>query len=128
VELATWGRGQPGLSICPDSAANNVRVMVVEVTRRAVCEAIRTRRLLSVRYGTRLRVLEPYVHGKTAEGAEVLLCYQREGETQSGYRSHWRTLHLAKIEDIRVLDVSFPFLRSEYDGQTPEIRTVHCHV
>ena len=85
--------------------------------RGVVCEAIRMRRLLFLSYGGHARIVEPYVHGRTSAGIEVLLCFQREGSTSSGYRSHWRALHLGRIEHADMLGVHFPFTRPEFAGR-----------
>lgn len=91
----------------------------------AICEAIRGRRLLSVVYGDRARIVEPYIHGLTSDGTEVLLCYQREGESASRLGS-WRTLHLDRLQAVQLTDVTFPFNQADFDPTAREVRSIHC--
>jgi hypothetical protein len=93
-----------------------------------ICNAIHSRRLLALTYGMHRRVVEPYIHGWTLDGVEVLLCYQREGESTSGFRTSWRTLHVDRIVEPELLDVVFAFDQADYDESAPEVRFVHCKV
>lgn len=92
-----------------------------------ICEAIARRRLISLTYGGRERVVEPYIHGRTTAGREVVLCFQREGESATG-GGGWRLLHVDQIVDLQMLDVTFPFDAATYDPHADEVRHVHCRV
>lgn len=92
-----------------------------------ICEAIRRRRLMALTYGGRGRVVEPYIHGHTTAGREVVLCFQREGGSSSG-GGGWRLLHVDEIVEREVLDVAFPFNEASYDPNADEVRHVHCRI
>ena len=93
-----------------------------------ICGAIQSRSVVSVRYGSRDRIVEPYIHGLTSEGIEVVLCYQREGDSASGFRTSWRTFHVDRIEAFEILPVKFVFDRADFEASAREVRNVHCTV
>jgi hypothetical protein len=72
--------------------------------------------------------MDGHIHGWTAERVEVLLCYQREGDSKSGFRTSWRTLHVEQIEEPQLLDVPFAFDQPDYDASAREVRFVHCRI
>ena len=52
--------------------------------RALICEAIRKKLLLEFRYGGLPRVVEPYIHGISNRGTEVLRAVQVGGSSNSG--------------------------------------------
>jgi hypothetical protein len=46
-------------------------------SRAVVCDAIRRRRLLELTYRGAVRLVEPYSHGVSHDGRQILVAYQR---------------------------------------------------
>jgi hypothetical protein len=70
--------------------------------------AIANRRLLQVRYRGAARVAEPHDYG-VLNGRERLLVFQISGVRRPGHTSSgWRLLDLSKIDELTVLDETFP--------------------
>jgi hypothetical protein len=74
--------------------------------------AIADRRLIGFTYNHQTRVAEPHDYGQR-HGADQLLIYQRKkaGKHITG----WRTLEVGKIENLVVLDDTFPGTRARSD-------------
>jgi hypothetical protein len=69
--------------------------------------AIHERRLIEFHFDGLLRIGEPHDYGIHA-GVERLLVYQTAGESRSGQLPNWREIHVARIENLRVLGETFP--------------------
>ena len=106
----------PGALKLPLPKVENVRVSPLILSaldrspegrdRRAlICRAIATGRLMAIDYGGGMRVLEPAVHGFSADGTELLTAYQRDGASGSGCPSGWRTFTVNRMEVVEVLDI-----------------------
>ena len=72
--------------------------------------AIANKRLIRFFYNSKLRVAEPHDYG-IKNGALKLLVYQVGGQSTSVVRG-WKLLDVVKIEDLEVLDRTFPGTRS----------------
>jgi hypothetical protein len=92
-----------------------------------VCEAIRRRRIVVGRYHETERVLEPYCHGMSPRGEQLVMAYQRQPEVGRDL-SGWRCFRLAEFEDLAMTDVSFVPLRDDYRARNDAIATMHCSV
>ncbi len=93
-----------------------------------VCDAIKTRKLLSFGYGGTERLVEPYVHGVTARGKEVIHGFQREGGSKSGREVGWKLFVVANTRNLRVTDVEFRGLRDDFRSDGTYIESIHCIV
>lgn len=89
-----------------------------------LCQAIRRRRLVRLTYGGYGRTVEPYIHGSTSAGREVLLCFQVEGGSASSDPSPWRLLHLDRVSELRVLQTAFA--PRDESPESREVPVVHC--
>jgi hypothetical protein len=95
-----------------------------------VCDAIRRRRLVEIRYHGAERLVEPYLHGVRDPRVEVLVCYQRSGGSKRGLSSGWKALHVDEIEALAVTDVPFVGLEPGFnpDGSSYNLTSLHCMV
>ena len=93
-----------------------------------LCIAIRDKRVITMVYAGHRRIVEPYIHGNTSAGIEVLLGFQRQGGSTSGYRSSWRTFHVAKISCLELTNIAFLFQQESYHPTAREVSTIHCQV
>ncbi len=79
-----------------------------------LCEAISGRRLVSLSYHGRDRIVEPHAYGRNSLGHELLRCYQESGGTGSGQSNGWKLLDLADALGIKILEERFEGPRQEY--------------
>lgn len=94
-----------------------------------ICKAIRSHRFLELDYNDRRRVIEPYSHGLSGDGREMLVGFQRVGGSESGQVEGWKAMAVDRIEQLVVLDVTFVPDRTDYRaGGSKNIVDVHCEV
>lgn len=93
-----------------------------------ICTAISLRAVVRFRYSSILRVAEPYCHGFSTAGHEVLRAYQVEGESASGEALGWRLFSLDEVSDLEVLQQHFITNRPGYTPTDAAMAEVHCHV
>lgn len=72
-----------------------------------LCRAVRRGLLIPLTNGGHERTVEPYIHGSTSSGREVLLCFQVEGGSVSNDPSPWRLLLLDRVTEFHVLGTVF---------------------
>lgn len=73
---------------------------------RLLRSAIEQRRLISLRYQDKERIIEPHDYGER-KGVVTLLAYQTGGFS-NGPLPNWRWLDVSGISDARILDRTFP--------------------
>ncbi len=93
-----------------------------------ICDAIEHRLLLQFHYGGGLRVVEPYRHGYSTAGNEVLRGYQVSGYSRSRNPSGWRLFDVQKMGQLRSAPETFAASRPGYAAKDRAMRSVHCHV
>lgn len=92
-----------------------------------ICTAILGHRLLELDYNERRRVIEPYLHGMSGDGREMLVGFQRAGGSESGQVEGWKAMAVDHIERLVVLDVTFIPSRADYRaGRSKNIADLHC--
>jgi hypothetical protein len=74
---------------------------------RQLCMAIASKRLVELTYQGLRRVAEPHDYGMI-NGVEQLLLYQVGGKSRSKKLPDWRLVHVAEVEQLRVLEEQFP--------------------
>ena len=89
-----------------------------------LCRAVRRGLLVRLTYGGHERTVEPYIHGSTSSGREVLLCFQVEGGSASKDPSPWRLLHVDRVTALQVLETVFA--PREESSESREVPVVHC--
>lgn len=90
-----------------------------------ICEAIRAHRRLRFVYDGVERVVEPYCHGRSGKGSELLRAIQVNGAAQKqGYGKLWT---IAKMEAIEVGDTFDPNDPS-YNPNDSALAFIHCRI
>jgi hypothetical protein len=92
-----------------------------------LCRAIGDRLIVRFEYGGGLRTVEPYCHGWSRAGVELLRGYQTFGFSSSGESAGWKTFHVARISALRTTDAAFT-PRPDYERDDATIRHRHCSV
>lgn len=94
-----------------------------------ICRAISSRRLLELDYNGKRRLVEPYSHGFSSDGREMLVGFQRSGGSDSGQIEGWKAMAVDRIEHLVVVDVSFIPARNDYRaGSSKNIDDPHCEI
>lgn len=82
---------------------------------KIISQAIAERRVLSVVYPPGLRLIEPHVLGRSANGDPLLRAYQREGASASGEHEHWKLFRVDRIVSAALTEISFADPRPLYN-------------
>ena len=95
---------------------------------QTICGAIASRKMLQFYYDGGTRVVEPYCHGISAAGNELLRAYQVSGSSQSGNPAGWKLFDVGKISSLSILDRKFTGTRPEYNPNDRAMSTIYCRV
>ena len=93
-----------------------------------ICDAISKHLMLQFHYGGGLRIVEPYRHGSSTAGNEVLRGYQVSGYSSSRRPSGWRLFDVWKMGQLRSAPERFVANRPGYTARDRAMRSVHCQV
>lgn len=93
-----------------------------------LCEAISKRQLLEFRYHGLRRLVEPYCHGISTRGVEVLRAVQVGGKSSSGGFGFGKLWTVADIEDLHLVDETFPADDPHYNPDDTGMKSIHCRV
>src|SRR4026209_1977469 len=96
--------------------------------RSAICEAIRKRLLLEFRYGGLPRVVEPYAHGISTRGTEVLRAVQVGGSSNSGGFGYGKLWTVEEITALRITTESSPAAAPNNTPADRGIKSTHCRI
>ncbi len=95
----------------------------------AIRAAIRMRAVLQFCYEGGTRMVEPYCHGTSTAGHEVLRGFQTGGYSYPGSSPvGWRLFDVTKITSLRQTGDQFWCNRDGYTPHDREMKSVHCHV
>jgi len=96
--------------------------------RTIICDAIRKRLLLEFRYRGLPRVVEPYAHGISTRGDEVLRAVQVGGSSNSGGFGFGKLWTVADITALRITTETFPADDPNYDPNDSGMTSIHCRI
>lgn len=91
-------------------------------------EAIKSKTIIYFDYDGGIRVVEPYCYGATAEGQELLRCYQIGGFLRPQEEKGWKLFQTLGISDMVVTAQSFLGDRPGYHQTDKAIKVVYCQV
>jgi hypothetical protein len=89
-----------------------------------ICQAIRARRRLSFEYDGLLRIVEPYCHGRSSKGSELLRAVEVKGARNTGFGKLWTVSKLLQIELGDAFDANDP----NYNPDDSAMAFIHCRV
>jgi hypothetical protein len=84
--------------------------------------------VLRFEYDGRERMVEPYGHGWTTAGVEIVSGYQISGESVGGQVPGWKMFHVAKMSVVGDGGVTFAEPRPDYDPAKLRIGVLCCRV
>ena len=95
----------------------------------ALCSAIARRSVLRFVYdGRGQRTVEPYLHGFTTAGSEVICGFQIAGHSESGNPSGWKMFDVSRISMLEEEERTFLEPRTGYKAGGKGIVRIHCCV
>ena len=89
-----------------------------------ICQAIREKLLLELRYDGQSRRVAPHIYGIDSAGDELLSCYQVWGD---GAPAGWLALRLTDISQLKLTSKRFA-PRPEHQRREEVIARVFCQV
>lgn len=89
--------------------------------------AVTANRYLEIDYPPGRRVVAPHILGRTSSGELVLSAYQASGASDSDETTGWKTFHLDRILQVKVLDKRFS-PQPDYNPHDPKIPEVIVRV
>src|SRR5947207_14658022 len=94
----------------------------------AICYAIEHRYVLQFHYAGGTRIVEPYRHGRSTAGNEVLRGYQVSGYSHSGNPTGWKLFDVGKMRELQSTGETFPRNGPGYAAKDRALRFLHCQV
>src|SRR6185503_9638302 len=96
--------------------------------RSIICEAIQKRLLLEFRYGGLPRVVEPYAHGNSPRGTEVLRAVQVDRSSSSGGFVYGNLWALDLFSAYPTTTETFPADDPNYNPEDSDMQSIHCRI
>lgn len=93
-----------------------------------VCEAIGAQRMLEFDYDGHHRVVQPYCHGLTRKGAEILRAVQINTDSRSGGRPFGKLWTVAKMQNLHIVGETFDADNPDYNCNDTAMAEIHCRV
>ena len=93
-----------------------------------LAQAIAERRLIELRYGSFVRVVEPHAYGVDASGVEKLRCWQVSGGSDSAERSGWKLFMADHIRSTTMCEGQFSSARPGYKRQDTAMRRIYAQL
>lgn len=90
-------------------------------------DALRRQRVLRLRYGGHLRLVEPHALGVSAGGHRALLAWQIEGGSRSEPPNGWRTFLVGELSDVALTARGFT-PRPGYNRDKAALREIELEV
>lgn len=92
-----------------------------------LCDAIRDGEIIEFDYEGMIRIVEPFLYGKTKEGKDCLKAYQTGGFNTTQDNSYiWDTYEVEKMGSVKFIGKKFVDLRAGYDPDDPDFDTLYC--
>jgi hypothetical protein len=95
---------------------------------RLICEAIQRRLLLEFDYDGLHRVVQPYAHGRSTAGREVLRAIQVGGQSRSARIASGKLWSVEKLTRPRLSEQKFVPDDPNYNPNDTALKTIHCRI
>lgn len=93
-----------------------------------ICNAITKKQVLEFYYDGGIRTVEPFCHGISTAGNEVLRGFQKGGYSESGNSHTWKMFKVDEITSISIKNEKFTGQRPNYNPNDKGMRQIHCNV
>ncbi len=92
-----------------------------------ICNGIRDRKVIRFYYGGGFRTVEPFCHGISTVGNDVLRGWQIGGYSESGEPQGWKLFQVDTISHLTITDEVFEGRRPGYNPNDSAMLTIYCH-
>lgn len=93
-----------------------------------ICSAINSKKVIRFDYNGGFRTVEPFCHGLSTAGNEVLRGYQTGGYSESGDSVGWKLFQVSKISSMTITNDYFDVKRPGYNPNDSAMTTIYCNV
>jgi hypothetical protein len=93
-----------------------------------ICDAIRTHSLLEFDYHGQHRIVEPYAHGISSHGIEVMRAIQIRGASSSGGYGFGKLWIVSEIVGLRLSGERFEPDDPHYNPNDRAMQQIHCRI
>ena len=95
---------------------------------QSICDAIANLAVIEFNYRGLSRVVEPFCHGVSRAGNEVLRAYQIGGDSESGNPVGWKLYEVSQMSGLRRTGATFRPSRPGYNPTDSQMTSTHCSV
>lgn len=95
---------------------------------KIISDAIKQEKKLKFHYDERLRRLQPYVYGQTADGEDMVKGYQTSGGSVSFSNPQWRNFKIEDIDELQLTDEDFSRVRDDYEPDDADFAEIYCQI
>lgn len=92
-----------------------------------ICNAISSKRCLSIWYNGGIRIVEPHCYGHGNSGNDLLRCFQTSGYSLSGKSHDWKLMKVSEMDKIIILEQVFD-VRPKYNPNDSAMIHYYCRV
>ena len=103
-------------------------MVILLIMNIAICSAIKAKRVITFHDDGDRRIVEPYCHGTSRAGYEVLRGYQTGGQSDSEPLPGWRLYLVSRMSNFEITQDTFPGTNADYQRNDEHIPTIHCQV
>lgn len=96
--------------------------------KELLIDAVRGRKVLSLRYHGYSRTVEPHCVGTGPHGDMKLRCWQTEGGSVSGEMPGWKILNVREIHSASTTGTVFPNARPGYKQGDKAMRHIDAQI
>lgn len=118
LDSTRWRDGISGGSSTPHTTLTG---------RSSICKAIDSHDVIVFFYDGGERTVEPYIHGLSIAGHELMRGYQIGGFSHSSEDSGWRLFEVEKMGAIARTETKF-HTRPDYSRNDSKIVSIHCRI
>ena len=91
-----------------------------------ICFAIKSQRVIRISYDGGLRTVEPYCHGVSIAGFDLLRAYQTSGYSASRQSIEWKLIYVNQIQSLALTEVLFSGRRRGYNPNDSAMARTYC--
>lgn len=88
--------------------------------------AVQQRKLITFKYDddTKIRTVEPFVHGKSEGGKLLLRGFQVKGASDSAEESGWKLFEIDKMKEVKITGKGFAPKRDKYNAKDEAMKEI----
>jgi len=95
---------------------------------KKICNAIHNKKIISFVYDGGKRIVEPFCHGISSAGNEVLRGFQVGGYSKTGNPIGWKLFKVSDMSGILITQNVFTGNRPGYNAKDSAMTSICCHI